>query len=537
MWQKIRTFRLKGFLKKRARRLIHFLSKKFDITIVEIKNHTNIQQKKSNLSQKSLFALWQELYVFEKKYPVNILKIQNIYIYPFLRNYIWFRLTLLHNKNKDINSPYLLQGGGEINFPYRMREVIKSKFNAKEVQDLPTEQTNILFFIHISSGENVKINGKIYQRLSDPFIEEFSKITTVKKIGILKSLDVNLLPNEFFIPYMPLMYPYVYKQGYSKELSFSFDFLKVLQEAIPSLVFTKESLEMFFDWEFFIKDWYKELLLKIKPKLVICHHLQWNAPLFAAAHELNIKTADIQDGELIGGVNPTYNGWSKIIPNEGYESLPDYFFMRSDKDFEHIKKEFLGLKHKPILLGNPYLQMQKKFISLNIKNKYNHILSKYDKIVIFLLGHDLPSIFKEIVANSSSDILFIVRHHPNPAKKFTINDFINIPYNNLLMNSDFDTCLIGELFNICNYAVSAGSAASKEFVQWKKNVTSFVFDKITSVHYKAEVENGHLIWINNAQEFYEHLKNKTISKPFNEMNIDTQKLIQKFISEELNLDI
>ncbi|EGK8203506.1 hypothetical protein IO475_001003 [Campylobacter coli] len=520
MLEKIVNFRLKGFFKKRARWIIKFLNMKFDI---------DTSQKKQLLSLK---ILWQRIYNFEKLYPINSLKIQNIYAYPFLRNYLWIRLTMLSSKGVDINSPYILQGGGESKIPYRIRQIIKERLNAVEIEELQENKVDILFFTHIVSGENLVIDGKIYQRLTDPFVEEFSKIAIVKKIGIVKSADIDLTPNDFHYSYIPLMYPYIFKRGYAEELSFGWDFLEVLKKT-TGLNFTKDSLKLFFDWEFFIKDWYKELLLKLKPKLVVCHHLQWNAPLFSAAHELGIKTADVQDGELIGGVNPTYNGWSKIMPKEGYEGLPDYFFMRSEKDCQHIEKEFIGLKHKAVLLGNPYLYKQRRFISDNIKNKYNDVFKKYNKIVLFLLAMDLPDMFKDIVANSNKDILFILRHHPNPAKKFSLNDFFDIPYNNLLIGDDFDNCVIGELFNVCDCAISSGSAASKEFVQWKDNVVSFIFNKTTSKHYQAEIEDGNLVFVNDYNEFYEHLKNGTLSLPFKEAKIDIQKAIQQFVIEEL----
>ncbi|EAJ2845521.1 hypothetical protein C5533_03550 [Campylobacter coli] len=520
MLEKIRKFRLKGFLKKRVRWIVKFLNTKFDI---------DASQKKQ---LPSLQILWQRIYNFEKLYPVNYLKIQNVYAYPFLRNYLWVRLTMLGNKKVDVNSPYILQGGGENKIPYRMRQIIKERLNAVEIEELKENKADILFFTHITSGENLMIDGKIYQRLTDSFVEEFSKVATVRKVGIVKSSDIDLTPDDFHHPYISLMYPYIFKRGYAEELPFSWDFLDVLKNT-TGLNFTKDSLKLFFDWEFFIKDWYKELLLKLKPKLVVCHHLQWNAPLFSAAHELGIKTADIQDGELVGGVNPTYNGWSKIIPKEGYEGLPNYFFVRSEKDCQHIDNEFLGSKHKAILLGNPYLYLQRRFVSDNIKSKYNDVFKKYNKIVILLLAMDLPDIFKDIVANSNEDILFILRHHPNPVKKFSVDDFFDIPYNNLLIGDDFDNCVIGELFNVCDCAISSGSAASKEFVQWKDNVASFIFDKTTSKHYQAEIEDGNLIFINDYNEFYKHLKNETLSLPFEETKIDIQKAIQQFIAEEL----
>ncbi|MCV3391537.1 hypothetical protein L8V88_00705 [Campylobacter sp. IFREMER_LSEM_CL2101] len=519
MLEKIINFKLKGFLKKRARWIVKFLNSKFDI---------NTSQKNQLVS---LHILWQRIYNFEKMYPVNCLKIQNTYIYPFLRNYLWIRMTMLSNKGIDVDSPYILQGGGESKIPYRIRQAIKKRLNAVEIEELQENKVDILFFTHISSGENLTVGGKIYQRLTDPFVEEFSKTVTVKKIGIVKSSDIDLTPDDFHHPYIPLIYPYIFKRGYAEELPFSWDFLDVLKKT-TGLKFTKDSLKIFFDWEFFIKDWYKELLLKLKPKLVVCHHLQWNAPLFVAAQELGIKTADIQDGELIGGVNPTYNGWYKIMPREGYESLPNYFFMRSEKDCRHIEKEFTGLKHKAVLLGNPYLYIQKRFISGFIKNKYNNMFKKYNKIVVFLLAMDLPDIFKDIVANSNEDVLFILRHHPNPVKKFSINDFF-IPHNNLLIGDDFDNCVIGELFNVCDCAISSGSAASKEFVQWKDNVASFVFNKVTSKHYQMEIDEGNLIFINDCNEFYEHLKKGTLSLSFEETKINTQKAIQQFITEEL----
>ncbi|WP_455949223.1 hypothetical protein [Helicobacter pullorum] len=535
---KIRNFRLKGFLKKRARKVIRYLSGKFDIPILEIKN-TPVTTKKVALPQKSLHQMWDEIFAFEKKYPVNNLKISDTYVYPFIRHWLWVRLTYLYNTKRYRNS-FKIAYGDYRDVPLNMRKDIKGRYNIKEIEDI-NDNVDYAFFCTYRSAENVSVeNNLCYQRVTDSVLEIFKKYGKAQKFCFLQQLDhaYRHLNVDFMYPITYLFFSKATRIGYSEECLFSYDFETTINKYIESLDVCIDDIKMILDNAFSAYEDYVELLKRIKPKVIITHSSPFFMPLIAAADYLDIPSIDLQHGE-VGEQNPLYSGYQFFIPKEGYETLPNYFFVKDNKSFNHIEKVFIGSKHKAILIGDPYLDKFNRKIfnkQSRVALKYQSKIDQYKKIVLILL--DMPQkmhpLLIDIVQKSPSDMLFILRHHPNPPKLFSLSDFGDIPHNNLLIDREFDECLIGELFNLCHYTISNGSTAAKEAVEWGVGITSFIFNQPTCVHYKQEIEDGNLIFVNNAEEFYSCIERGVTSKPYGE-DIDCEEAIKKFLNEEIGI--
>ncbi|MFG5103986.1 hypothetical protein O8I66_04935 [Campylobacter lari] len=504
MWQKIRTFRLKGFLKKRARRLIHFLSKKFDITIVEIKNHTNIQQKKSNLSQKSLFALWQEIFNFEKSYPVDILKNGEIYLYPLIRQWLWLKLTNYFFHKKNSFKIKLVYGFEEI--PINMRARLKEQYNVKDIQEA-REKVHYLFLTSYASVENIKIdNGKIYQRIIDPIYEEVGKYGKTLKISFLQNyLHIyKYQSNDFLYPIELFMLPMEKKTRFINEDIFSYDFFKKINLHIESLdIDIDEIIEMLND-VFYSIECYLEILKRINPKIIFLHSFFYHIPIIIAAHKLGICVVDIQHGE-ISSKNPAYGGFDNFLKKNGiYNFLPDVFFVWSNKYLKHIQATF-PINNKSIIIGNFWIDKQKQFYK---HLAWNYLIKKRvnnkQKIVLFLLSNSskIDTFFLSLINLLDDNFLILIRHHPKPRRLFTKNDFLN--KQNVVIDKLIDDCILGELFERCDCCISAGSAASKEANYF--NIINFVFGEIGKINFQEEIEDGEIVFLNTPEDFFNHIE-------------------------------
>lgn len=530
MWQKIRTFRLKGFLKKRARRLIYFLSRKFDITIVEIKSHTNIQQKKNNLPQKSLFALWQEIFNFEKSYPVDILKNGEIYLYPFIRQWLWLKLTYYFFYKKNNSKIKLVYGVEEI--PINMRLRLKEWYHIKEIQEVK-EEVQYLFLTSYSSVENVKIdNGKIYQRIIDPIYEEVSKYGKTLKISFLQNYlhAYDYQSSSFFYPMQLFMLPMEKKTRFLNEDVFSYNFFKKINLHIESLnIDIDEIMEMLND-VFYGVECYFEILKKINPKIIFLHSFFYHIPIIIAAHKLGICVVDIQHGE-ISPKNPAYGGFDNFLKkNDIYNFLPDIFFIWSNKYLKHMQVTF-PLYNKSIIIGNFWIDKQKQFYKHLIQDYLiKKVINSKQKIVLLLLsnGSKVDNFFLSLVNLLNDNFLILIRHHPKPKRLFTKNDFSN--KQNIIIDKLIDDCILGELFESCDYCISEGSAASKEANYF--NIVNFVFGEVGKINFQEEIENGEIIFLNKPEEFFNHIESTKRSsccvKPEDKNISNLKKFLESF---------
>lgn len=550
---RIKNFHLKGFLKKRARKIIRYLSKRFEIPIVELKgghlNHLN-SVKEDGITLK---LLRKELFCFERNYPVNRLKINEVYVYPFLRNWLIAYINSYAVHNVVLGNPNCLLAGTTRDVPYRTRQLIKDRLGALEIEEVESNNIDILVVNNIESSENIYRGNKIFQRFSDTFMEIFSKIGVKKlmKISHIRHSNIDLFAEDFYYPYQLLvMFPYVIKRGYSSQMEFPYQLDSVIRTTMPHIKIDYKIISEILEWDLFLMEWYMQLLMKLQPKLVVIVHWSTNAPLIAAAHKLNIKTVTLQEGELVadaqqykeGTATPLFNGYQFFMPQGGYEALPDYFLMRTKKDLQHINKVFIGSKHKSVLVGNIWLNGQRQFLDNNsgfLDEKYVRLIRGYKKVVLVPLNglNELYSIIKDIVKNSPDDILFIVRHHQGVKSRVTVDDFQKENCANILIGKEIDECLLGELFNFIHYTISDGSAVAKEAVEWGREITSFVFNEETTRHFKQEIEEGNIVFIKDYKDFFEHLEKGTQSKPFEESKIDTEKAIKQFLIDEIGMDL
>ncbi|MCV3426333.1 hypothetical protein L8W60_03575 [Campylobacter lari] len=532
IWKKITTFRLKGFLKKRFRKIIFFLSEKFDINIVEIKQKDK-NLVKNQYSKKNLFNLWEEIFSFEKAYCVDALQYNDIYLYPFIRQWIWLRLNYLFFKNIDNPKLKLFYGIDEI--PLNIRKKIKEQYFIKEIKDIQSENTDFLFFSSYTSVENVRIdNGKIYQRIIDPIYEEVSKYGKTQKIAILQNyLHIYEYSKEtFFYPISVFMMPSHKKIRYIDSDNFSLDFIKKINHHVQSLDIKIEDILNMLDNALYGVECYMELLQKISPKVIFLHSYFYFMPLVIAAHKLNIAVIDIQHGE-ISSKNPAYGGLENFLhKNKIYNFLPTKFFVWSEKYSEHIHRTF-PIANKAIIVGNLWLNRQKSFYT-HLIDGYIESIKSNKKVILFLLNntYQVDPFFLSLAEELDDRFVVLVRHHPKPLKLFNVGHFCN--KKNIFIDNKIDDCIIGELFENCDYCISAGSTASKDALSF--NIVNFVFGEESRVNFQEEIENKEMYFLNHASEFFEYIEQLDYHAKKISSNVIRANNIKQCLDELINME-
>jgi len=485
-------------------------------------------------THKSAKEYFNELTHLAKTFDVNSLKVDDEYVWPYLRNRLWIQLFGISNNKMDrMNFPSTaVQKGSFRDLPLSSRNKLKSTFSALEIDDIDETLTNVdfLFLTVINSSEQTLLeSGEIYHRITDPFYEIAKKVGTAKKIEILK---VKSKAIEKSVNYRHkvthILTPTIFRHGYVGKIKFS-NFLSQLKKHIPSLNHNGLQLRESIDWELHTRDFYIELLQKINPKIVLLNGFHYQAPLISACHSLNITSVDIQHGIQVGW-NPLYNNWNEM-PQEGYQGVPNHFFVWGRKELFSINKVFTGTKHLPILTGFPWLEKQLELTD-NLQEKYIQKFNKYRVKVLLVLQKqpEVPKLFKDLIENSPDDYLWIIRHHPK-GSKFTLKDFTSSSQKNVLTDKYIDNVTLPHIFKHVNIAVSEGSTVASEADYF--GLYNFIFSSKGRSNYVKEIKDGHFFYINKYQEFYSKIKILDLTNKISRANLYEKVNIENVFEELL----
>lgn len=122
---------------------------------------------------------------------------------------------------------------------------------------------------------------------------------------------------------------------------------------LPSRRFLQVSVAMLLAMSRVAKRW----LLRTRPEVVfVVDYYKLESMAFVlACSELGVPSVDVQHG-LQGPFHLAYSGWA-AVPAEGYDLVPDYFWVWSDREARLIDEWRPEHRHAAIVGGNPFLRM------------------------------------------------------------------------------------------------------------------------------------------------------------------------------------
>jgi len=503
----------------------------------KIFSNSKLNKIEKKYKEKNSQECMKELSNLINSFDVNTLKVNSEYVWPYLRNRLWIQLYGIGNGNENRRNLSIdfVQKGSDKNLPFKSRKNLKKEYKALELDDLEkrNRQVDFLFFTIINAAEQVVLdNGKIYHRITDPFYEIAKKVGNAEKIEILKVKSRAIKKSKkYFHPVTHLLSPYIFRTGYIKKIRFG-NLLSTIKKEVPSVEYSGETLRKAIDWEFHTRDFYIDILKIIKPKVVFFNGYHFHAPLISAADKLGIISVDIQHGIQVGW-NPLYNDW-KEMPKEGYQAIPEHFFVWGEKDFNSIKKVFFGEKHSPILVGSPWIERQLELTN-TMEDKYIKEFKKYKVKTLLILQNqtEVPKIYKDLIKKSPKDYLWVVRHHPK-GNRFNKSDFSSINQKNIFLSDYFDTITLSQLFKHINIVVSAGSTVSAEADY--AGLYNFIFSKKGKDNYIDEIKNGAFFTVDNYHEFYQIVETLDMKKRESRANayakVDIESIFKNFLDEK-----
>lgn len=299
---------------------------------------------------------------FERCFPVNALQsgdaAPGVALWPYFRHLFWVRCQATY-KGKNaatVNTSKLYVSRD-------WQQHYTAQLPVKTLETLPEENLDFLFFTNLRGTEQTRIDGRIYNRITDPVFEVARTLGSAKKVEVIKAVG-EIWPHrehdvELVLP------PMLRKVGYTALTDRPKDFLDRVYKLLPEAKFDEKSYNDCVEWFFHQRDFYLQLLQRYNPKVVFFVGFDYHYALVCAAKELGIETVDLQHG-VQAGWSPVYNHW-QAVPYQGYGLLPDTFWVWGEYDAGKIRNTFgnnpdiCGVR--PLVGGFPWLDRQQDFVN------------------------------------------------------------------------------------------------------------------------------------------------------------------------------
>lgn len=468
---------------------------------------------------------------FEKAGKHHKLITYGINVWPIIRAELQF--NVLRNAN-------WFNAQGKINSvklgffsKIKTRLIVRNRFSRikKNVESLKLKKTSVLLFSPGNAYYTDTINGKLYNRHIDPFLEELEKLTiSSSKFHVINEAEVNnkFLPSDNLIftkDFQDFIWHHsciLNSQFYNSHLTSLLNDLGINESYFYKRVCLIISL----------KEIFKIVLKKKMPSTlgVVCFYDENCFAMILAAKELGIKTFDIQHGKQ-GGRHFCYS--HIVSANESVKSLmPDFFWNWEQDSIDNIQ-HYLHNKSDISCVAGGNLWMSKwknnNFHNPSIDEKeYVENLKKYDKTFLYtaqpLNDYVMPDFFKEIIKKNPT-YFFGIRLHPRD--KISLNSYIKEfeEFSNVEIKLSTDMPLYYLLKNI-NFSVTRWSSVALEALCF--NCTSVLIDAFGIESYQSYVDKGLMLSVLSESDFdkiiflkkpeYDVLENSIIINPTTILN-------------------
>ncbi|KZL07214.1 hypothetical protein PsAD2_04186 [Pseudovibrio axinellae] len=443
--------------------------------------------------------MYNQIVRFAENFPVNTIKYGDEHLWPYLRNHLLVQLTALSIGKIDgaTTKPSRLHLGTTENFDIDKKHELAKEYGFQFVEDIDSnEEVDFLFFTALNASEQVHVEKKIYYRVTDPVFEAAKRLSSAKKIELIRNISpaIKKTPNYYHRPDF-IFSPHIKRIGYSDSINIKSNFFRYFRRFFPLIDISPKIINDLFDWELHTRDFYKDILLKVNPKVVFVPSFHYHAPLISAAKELGILTVDIQHGIQVG-YNPLYNNWEEI-PSEGYRSLPHVFMVWGQKEADNISKVF-GKHSTAVKMGEPWVQKQFEF-NVPISEKLMSRISRHSHVILLAMQSqtEVPTLFKTLISKGGKDILWLVRMHPK-GKRYSVADFD--PVNkNVVVSKEVDDIPLVSLLQYADFTLSEGSSIAAEGATL--GVTALISSETGKQNYESEVKQGTFKYIHNLDSF------------------------------------
>lgn len=368
----------------------------------------------------------------EDHVDVNMLLYHGVRVWPVLRLQIWkelLRQSLPFGEKEEKQAAQIpMTRIKRFSAWNRLRHLLAEQIQWRA---LAKYQSEFLFFSN-PKHYRFELEGKPYNYLLDPWIQFIQSDYRCRKVEI--SGGESGLTQSRFVSSL-LLNEYLHA---STSASAGIDCLPELNKALDelglSIYLAEDKLVPILNIMESRTIYYKKILLCVRPKVVclVNYYDEKNLPLVRACRNLGIKIVDIQHGKQ-GKYHGMYNHWTRI-PENGYEFLPDFFWVWGEESRTNILRgRSVGtFHHMPLVGGNLWLLKWKNsgwYVESEEERQFGNRLLKKDKVILFSaqpIGQPIPGQVLDAMKKSPPGWLWLIRLHPAQiANEEKIADFLS----------------------------------------------------------------------------------------------------------------
>lgn len=477
---------------------------------------SNLVKTKPEIARPKDLTLSRKLLEFERTFPVNGLSYSSdksasdLLLWPFFRHLFWVRCQAAYKGN---NTAQVNTSKFYISREWR-RHYERQSLETKTIETIPEAHYDFLFFTNLRGTEQTRINGQIFNRITDPVFEIAQTLGSAIKVEVIKSTG-EIWPHR--VHEADLILPPLHRRiGHVPFTERPSNFVDAVNKILPEIKFDERSYVETVEWFFHQIDFYTELLKKYNPKNVFFVGFDYHLALICAAKSLGIHTVDLQHG-VQSGWSPVYNLW-QAVPRQGYTMLPDTFWVWGSYDAAKIRDTFGSDPNvcgtRALVGGFPWLDRQQTLIDEKIPEKLQKVLSKIamsrlaqeeDDSIIKKIGlltlQDqtvLPQLFIDIIKKTSDEIEWVVKRHPKH-QRIDLSSVQQVA----LFGKAFDSVCFHTLVRAADIHLTECSTSVIEADYF--GVPSVVTGEQGTLNYKDFIEDGSVYHVGTAEEFIEHL--------------------------------
>ncbi|WP_321493262.1 hypothetical protein [uncultured Desulfobacter sp.] len=201
------------------------------------------------------------------------------------------------------------------------------------------------------------------------------------------------------------------------EIKYYDEFLQFIESKKICLIQNENSLKRYLDYILFLRNNFKDLLLKFETKIMFCN-IYWHeveSAAIQACRELSIKTIDMQHG-FTGNDHVWYANRGKYVIQDHF--TPDLFWVWGQRN-QKMLSQWLDTR-RVIDGGNIWLSYAlEKYKTLSTPKQRNK-----KQFLFTIQPHDncLPSELIEIIYETSEKFEWLFRYHPTHPNMIAFKD-------------------------------------------------------------------------------------------------------------------
>jgi len=361
----------------------------------------------------------------------------------------------------------------------------------------PDTSCDFLFIRNQGGSDIIQYKDQFFSRTMEPYMKIAAAVGSTLRVEMVRSS----FPIKQYIEKTIYVLHNKYRgEGFSKQLKNAKDLYKQICLQFPDAELTPEQIWFFIDEIFNLYLFFKEVLLRIRPKVVFSVAFYYFHPLHIACRELGIRSVDIQHCYM-RGATLAYNCYDRAETSD-VETLPTDFVTWSRDDLEHVHSLFplcnaldFGYQWPNYCLD--LFQEEQEYIKEKVKNIVNE--KNYDRLVLIIISdvniHPLLAAITQDLRARKNRIAFVLRAKSNFAMESSNSDDAK----NMIKDDYINSAPLPIVLQCFDAVLTLQSSAI--FEADAINIPSFVCAE-EALSFRDLIEKKQLYHVTTVDEFY-----------------------------------